>query len=989
MTCLLVVASAGYGKTTALRRRLPGAVWLPGSRIEELVAGGLKELACTDDPPQWIVVDDVPRLAPDAAEALLETACGLPAPVGVALASRWPLAAPLWRWRGQGVLSELRPADLALSVDDVADLLAGEYGLSEPALPERVHEATAGWPALVHLLAEAVASGGGWGVEPGTALFGYLADEVLGALPAEVGRLVRDTAEFAPITAGLGEAFGHPNTAEALVLLARTGLLTPGRRLVPLLADAAQVRARRPAGRALTAARFYERHGPPLAAAQAYRRAGDTDRCRRVLRTQGDDILGTGAARAVVELIGSLPGGPGDLTLLFGDALRTAGNVADAQRAYAAVADGEVWPAGVAWRMGLVHYLRGEPKAALDAFARAEPGEGPDAALLLSWTATAHLMLGAEPVAIELARQACRTADAADDARAQATAHITLALCLHLTGDPAGSDQHYSEALRLAERIGDLLLVTRIHTNRLAGDATFADSLATARLAVKSAEAAGHANLLSIALCNEAQALARLGRSDEAVTVYERVVRMSQRMGSRRVAAALVGLGDVHAGRGWHQQARAAYEEAIRTTRDGGDNQALILALAGLARVLAPEDPVAATGYADEAVRLAAGNSRLHALLARGWVAARTGDRPRATTLAADVVAIARNQRERVRLAEALELAAAAETDPARARSALAEAYGIWRETGATVDSDRVLAALGRLPGASTDDRLSGLLAAERLAALDVRPGRPVPGDPAGRPVAIRAFGRFEVIVDDRPVPASAWQSRKARDLLRILVARRGRPIPRAELAELLWPDDDVGRTGHRLSVLLSIVRTALDPNRNAPADQFVIADAASVALDVGRLRVDVEDFLADVRHALRLHERGADTQARALLGAAVTAYTGDAFEDEPYADWTGPLREEARAEYLRAVRVLAALSRAAGDTEQAVCHLLQILHQDPYDETAHRTMVDTLAADGRHGEARRAFDRYAEAMRAIGVRPPPESLLRSGATVTGHRSSN
>ena len=38
--------------------------------------------------------------------------------------------------------------------------------------------------------------------------------------------------------------------------------------------------------------------------------------------------------------------------------------------------------------------------------------------------------------------------------------------------------------------------------------------------------------------------------------------------------------------------------------------------------------------------------------------------------------------------------------------------------------------------------------------------------------------------------------------------------FPRGELCELLWPDDDPSRTGHRLSVLLSIVRGVLDPDR-------------------------------------------------------------------------------------------------------------------------------------------------------------------------------
>src|SRR3712207_7466618 len=57
------------------------------------------------------------------------------------------------------------------------------------------------------------------------------------------------------------------------------------------------------------------------------------------------------------------------------------------------------------------------------------------------------------------------------------------------------------------------------------------------------------------------------------------------------------------------------------------------------------------------------------------------------------------------------------------------------------------------------------------------------------------------VLVGARPVPLTAWRSRQARSLLKILVARRGRPVPRTELCELLWPDDDPQRTAHRLSV--------------------------------------------------------------------------------------------------------------------------------------------------------------------------------------------
>jgi DNA-binding SARP family transcriptional activator len=193
--------------------------------------------------------------------------------------------------------------------------------------------------------------------------------------------------------------------------------------------------------------------------------------------------------------------------------------------------------------------------------------------------------------------------------------------------------------------------------------------------------------------------------------------------------------------------------------------------------------------------------------------------------------------------------------------------------------------------------------------------------------------------------------------------------VPRLELCELLWPDDEPLRTAHRLSVLLSIVRTV-------SGQGVLVADPACVALDLTRVRVDVEDFLDDVVHGSRLHRRGAVTEARSVLAAAERRYVGEPFEDDPYADWAAPLRDEARGAYLRAIRLLADLTRADGDREQAAAYLRRLLLVDPYDEAAHRTLVAIQVDGGRHGEARRTFARYSEAMAAIGVQPPDKTIL-------------
>ena len=87
---------------------------------------------------------------------------------------------------------------------------------------------------------------------------------------------------------------------------------------------------------------------------------------------------------------------------------------------------------------------------------------------------------------------------------------------------------------------------------------------------------------------------------------------------------------------------------------------------------------------------------------------------------------------------------------------------------------------------------------------------------PAGDPqpsaaVAVEALGRFRVLREGVAVPRSAWRSRKARDLLKMLVARHGRPVSRDALIEALWPEEDPARCANRLSVALSTLRGVLD----------------------------------------------------------------------------------------------------------------------------------------------------------------------------------
>jgi len=648
--------------------------------------------------------------------------------------------------------------------------------------------------------------------------------------------------------------------------------------------------------------------------------------------------------------------------------------------------------------MGLLHYLRGRLGAALAVYERglndhdAEPGE---MGLLLAWTATAHWLRGDIASCRALAGQALSVADGCGDHRAQAAAHTVMAILAANEGDRRGNDAHYLLALRAAEDARDVLQTVRIRTNHASHfleEGAYPEALQELEVAVRLAELTSFANFHALSLCNRGETKLRMGRLDEALVDLEASRDRYQQIGSEMVAYALSAVGEVHRERGNLAQARAAYEEAVSIAETSGDQQALIPALAGLATVLAADEPERARRIAGRAVAAGTGLEYVAALVAAGWVATVCGDSAAARAMADRAISAARSRRDRAGLAEALALMAMSAERPERETRHLREAAEIWREIGNPLGEakiDLALAAVERGTGAAARRRL----AERRLERLGVH-GHHGVGAAAGvlalvgrgkrEAVRIETLGGFAVQRGGEPVRHSEWQSKRARELLKLLVARRGRAASRGFLMETLWPDEEPARLANRLSVALTTVRSVLDPERRS-SDEYIIADNDAVALNIEALDVDLEWFLGAAANGLEAVRRGAVESALPTLEAAAGAYCGDFLEENPYDEWALAPREEARAAFVAVSHALAAQAVTAARPDDAVPHLLRILEIDRYDEQAHIGLVTALAGAGRHGEAHRHYLNYRRAMDDLGVEPAPFPSRRAEGPPPGH----
>lgn len=229
------------------------------------------------------------------------------------------------------------------------------------------------------------------------------------------------------------------------------------------------------------------------------------------------------------------------------------------------------------------------------------------------------------------------------------------------------------------------------------------------------------------------------------------------------------------------------------------------------------------------------------------------------------------------------------------------------------------------------------------------------------------------------------WLSHRPGQVLKYLVAARGRPVTADELLSAFWPHNENAPAATNVRQAVHALRDRMEPDRERQTASRYVAGRRGGGYELigGTVVVDADVFTAAAETGLAALHDGDAARADVALSRAAALYRGDFLADEPDADWAQPERARLRALAGRVLRALAGIRVRAGELDAASELLQRLAELEPLDVEAQRQMLTLLLHRGRRTEAARRYEVVARRFRrAFGEEPGFElaELARSRA---------
>ncbi len=208
----------------------------------------------------------------------------------------------------------------------------------------------------------------------------------------------------------------------------------------------------------------------------------------------------------------------------------------------------------------------------------------------------------------------------------------------------------------------------------------------------------------------------------------------------------------------------------------------------------------------------------------------------------------------------------------------------------------------------------------------------------------LRLFGPGGSAVDGQTL--RPLRTRKGQWILALLALRHGRDVEREWLAGTLWPESDQAKAFYNLRRTLADLRDALGP----AASCLVASTPHSLRLDLANVACDLTTF-----------DQAVNSPDSEDLERALSLYAGPLMEG-CMEEWVVEDRESREQAVIQALETLASRAAAQQDYSRAARLFNRLVSTDPLRESAHRGLLESLAASGDYA----AVDRHYRELRLV-----------------------
>ncbi len=240
----------------------------------------------------------------------------------------------------------------------------------------------------------------------------------------------------------------------------------------------------------------------------------------------------------------------------------------------------------------------------------------------------------------------------------------------------------------------------------------------------------------------------------------------------------------------------------------------------------------------------------------------------------------------------------------------------------------------------------------------------------------VTLLDEFRVWRGDDLIRSEEWGRQKTRSLLKLLLTRPGRPLPRDEILEALWPGASPAAADHSLRTTVGLLRRALEPNlARGPDSRYVLSKRPGYLLERPTdWDVDAWEFQEHRGRAEAAWEAERLDEALEECRAALDLARGEFLAEDPYEDWAMEARQRWRESQLAVFSLLSECLARKGRYTEAIEACESALALERYSDEFYRRLMLYRYCSGDQGLALSAYRKYARALEEqLNAVPSPE----------------